>query len=248
MATVREGPPRSRHRSFEETAHAIPPGLRRAGRRGAGGRHGLEGRPFLPPRLDRIEGAVRKPNRRKSTSLAPRTPSPVDPTRQAGGRPIPALPEGGPGGRPEWADRPRRRTMRRARSRGLGQCGARVLPQPSPGPEGGRSAQDPPRRPARPDRRQARRPAHPADARPTSATRWSLGRRSYLSLRHGGGKTFLGVVHRLDKDTSGALALARSPEAIRAFQKLFRDHDIERQYLAVVEGPRGASRGRSTRP
>jgi 23S rRNA pseudouridine1911/1915/1917 synthase len=58
----------------------------------------------------------------------------------------------------------------------------------------------------------------------------------YLSLRHGGGKTFIGVVHRLDKDTSGALALARSPEAVRAFQKLFRDHDIERQYLAVVEG------------
>jgi 23S rRNA pseudouridine1911/1915/1917 synthase len=58
----------------------------------------------------------------------------------------------------------------------------------------------------------------------------------YLSLRHGGGKTFIGVVHRLDKDTSGALALARSPESIRAFQKLFRDHDIERQYLAVVEG------------
>src|SRR5262249_37180315 len=39
----------------------------------------------------------------------------------------------------------------------------------------------------------------------------------YLSIRHGG-RTFLGVVHRLDKDTSGALALARSPEAIRAFQ------------------------------
>ena len=58
----------------------------------------------------------------------------------------------------------------------------------------------------------------------------------YLSLRHGGGRTFIGVVHRLDKDTSGALALARSPEAIRAFQRLFRDHDIERQYLAVVEG------------
>ena len=58
----------------------------------------------------------------------------------------------------------------------------------------------------------------------------------YLSLRHGGGRTFLGVVHRLDKDTSGALALARSPEAARAFQKLFREHDIDRQYLAVVEG------------
>jgi 23S rRNA pseudouridine1911/1915/1917 synthase len=58
----------------------------------------------------------------------------------------------------------------------------------------------------------------------------------YLSIRHGGPRPFVGVVHRLDKDTSGALALARSPEAVRAFQALFRAHDIERQYLAVVEG------------
>ena len=57
----------------------------------------------------------------------------------------------------------------------------------------------------------------------------------YLAIRYGV-RPFVGIVHRLDKDTSGALALARSPEAIRSFQKLFRDHDIERQYLAVVEG------------
>jgi 23S rRNA pseudouridine1911/1915/1917 synthase len=58
----------------------------------------------------------------------------------------------------------------------------------------------------------------------------------YLAIRHGGQRPFVGVVHRLDKDTSGALALARSPEAVRAFQALFQTHDIERQYLAVVEG------------
>jgi 23S rRNA pseudouridine1911/1915/1917 synthase len=58
----------------------------------------------------------------------------------------------------------------------------------------------------------------------------------YLAIRHGVRSPFVGVVHRLDKDTSGALALARSPEAVRAFQALFRSHDIERQYLAVVEG------------
>ncbi len=57
----------------------------------------------------------------------------------------------------------------------------------------------------------------------------------YLAIRHGR-RPFLGVVHRLDKETSGALALARSPEAVRAFQALFKAHDIERQYLAVVEG------------
>ncbi len=57
----------------------------------------------------------------------------------------------------------------------------------------------------------------------------------YLVLRHGG-RPYAGVVHRLDKDTSGALAFAKSVEAVRAFQDLFRAHDIERQYLAVVEG------------
>src|SRR5262249_43920182 len=57
----------------------------------------------------------------------------------------------------------------------------------------------------------------------------------YLTLRHGG-RPFVGVVHRLDKDTSGALAFARSPAAARALQALFKAHDIERQYLAVVEG------------
>ncbi|WP_422927574.1 RluA family pseudouridine synthase [Singulisphaera sp. PoT] len=58
----------------------------------------------------------------------------------------------------------------------------------------------------------------------------------YLTIRHGRRNPYIGVVHRLDKDTSGALALARSPDAVRAFQSLFRKHDIERQYLTVVEG------------
>jgi len=57
----------------------------------------------------------------------------------------------------------------------------------------------------------------------------------YLTLRHGG-RPHVGIVHRLDKDTSGALAMAKSPEAARGLQELFRAHDIERQYLAVVEG------------
>jgi 23S rRNA pseudouridine1911/1915/1917 synthase len=64
----------------------------------------------------------------------------------------------------------------------------------------------------------------------------------YLAIRHGGDRPFVGVVHRLDKDTSGAMALARSPQSVRAFQALFKRHDIERQYLAIVEGavPRAA--------
>jgi 23S rRNA pseudouridine1911/1915/1917 synthase len=65
----------------------------------------------------------------------------------------------------------------------------------------------------------------------------------YLAIRHGLTRPFVGVVHRLDMDTSGALALARSPAAVRAFQELFKRHDIERQYLAVVEGRVGPATG-----
>ncbi len=65
----------------------------------------------------------------------------------------------------------------------------------------------------------------------------------YLSIRHGVTRPFVGVVHRLDMDTSGALAMARTPDAVRAFQALFMAHDIERQYLAVVEGRVSRSTG-----
>jgi ribosomal 50S subunit-recycling heat shock protein len=65
----------------------------------------------------------------------------------------------------------------------------------------------------------------------------------YLTIRHGRPRPYVGVMHRLDMDTSGALALARSPEALRAFQALFKAHDVERQYLAVVEGRVGPGTG-----
>ncbi|HEU5116809.1 MAG TPA: RluA family pseudouridine synthase, partial [Isosphaeraceae bacterium] len=51
-----------------------------------------------------------------------------------------------------------------------------------------------------------------------------------------------GIAHRLDKDTSGAIVLARTSEALRGLQSLLKAHDVERQYLAVVEGtPRNES-------
>ncbi len=57
----------------------------------------------------------------------------------------------------------------------------------------------------------------------------------YLMLRHGG-RPHVGVVHRLDKDTSGALAFAKTAESARRLQDLFKAHAIDRHYLAVVEG------------
>lgn len=45
-----------------------------------------------------------------------------------------------------------------------------------------------------------------------------------------------GIVHRLDKDTSGILLLAKSPEAVQALQDEFRDRQVHKTYLAWVDG------------
>ena len=57
----------------------------------------------------------------------------------------------------------------------------------------------------------------------------------YLQYRYGG-RPYAGIVHRLDRDTSGALVFARSRDALHALQDLFRRHAIEREYVALVEG------------
>ncbi len=51
-----------------------------------------------------------------------------------------------------------------------------------------------------------------------------------------------GIVHRLDRDTSGLMVVARSPEAHALLQGLVREHELERIYLALVRG-RPRSRG-----
>jgi 23S rRNA pseudouridine1911/1915/1917 synthase len=45
-----------------------------------------------------------------------------------------------------------------------------------------------------------------------------------------------GIVHRLDRDTSGLLVVARSPEAHRRLQALVRRRRLTREYLALVAG------------
>jgi 23S rRNA pseudouridine1911/1915/1917 synthase len=44
------------------------------------------------------------------------------------------------------------------------------------------------------------------------------------------------AVHRLDRDTSGLVVFARTPEAARHLGKQFREHTVERHYLAIVRG------------
>ncbi len=45
-----------------------------------------------------------------------------------------------------------------------------------------------------------------------------------------------GVVHRLDKGTSGLLAVAKTSEALIFFQKQFKNRDIRKKYLALATG------------
>ena len=52
-----------------------------------------------------------------------------------------------------------------------------------------------------------------------------------------------GIVHRLDRDTSGLLVVARSPEAHRRLQELVRNRDVTREYLALVAGRPRSWRG-----
>ncbi|MDR1207107.1 MAG: RluA family pseudouridine synthase [Rickettsiales bacterium] len=51
-----------------------------------------------------------------------------------------------------------------------------------------------------------------------------------------GGDVRPGVVHRLDKDTSGVVIFAKSDMAFRALVKTFANHDLIRKYIAFVWG------------
>ena len=52
-----------------------------------------------------------------------------------------------------------------------------------------------------------------------------------------------GVVHRLDRETSGLLVLARSEEAHAALTEALRRREVRREYLALVEGTPDACTG-----
>ncbi|GLQ34662.1 pseudouridine synthase [Amylibacter marinus] len=51
-----------------------------------------------------------------------------------------------------------------------------------------------------------------------------------------GGEKRPGIVHRIDKDTSGLLVVAKTDEAHQGLANQFRDHSISRQYLAITKG------------
>jgi 23S rRNA pseudouridine1911/1915/1917 synthase len=67
--------------------------------------------------------------------------------------------------------------------------------------------------------------------------------------RAGGGEEDRpGIVHRLDRDTSGLLVVARSEEAHRRLEDMVRNRALERGYVALVRGRPRSWRGRIEAP
>jgi 23S rRNA pseudouridine1911/1915/1917 synthase len=64
-----------------------------------------------------------------------------------------------------------------------------------------------------------------------------------LGLRGGDDEQRPGVIHRLDRDTSGLLVLTRSDEAYAALGEQMRARRIEREYIALVRGRPPSRRG-----
>jgi 23S rRNA pseudouridine1911/1915/1917 synthase len=84
---------------------------------------------------------------------------------------------------------------------------------------------------------------HPGAGRPAGTLVDALG-----GLLAGGEPQRRGIVHRLDRDTSGLLVVARSEEAHRRLAGLVRRRELERVYLALVRGVPRSRGGRIEAP
>jgi 23S rRNA pseudouridine1911/1915/1917 synthase len=81
---------------------------------------------------------------------------------------------------------------------------------------------------------------HPAPGHETGTLAQALARRGAA----GGGEPWRpGIVHRLDRDTSGLMVVAKADAVHRALQELIRRREMRREYLALVDGRPGARTG-----
>lgn len=77
---------------------------------------------------------------------------------------------------------------------------------------------------------------HPAPGTPDGTLVNALLHHCGDSLSGIGGVARPGIVHRLDKDTSGVMVAAKSDVAHQGLSKLFATHDIDRLYVALTRG------------
>ncbi|MNX60492.1 Ribosomal large subunit pseudouridine synthase D [compost metagenome] len=86
--------------------------------------------------------------------------------------------------------------------------------------------------------------AHPAPGCETGTLVNALLAHCGDSLSGIGGVARPGIVHRLDKDTSGVMVAAKSDRAHAGLSALFATHDIERTYIALTRGAPTPEKGR----
>jgi 23S rRNA pseudouridine1911/1915/1917 synthase len=93
---------------------------------------------------------------------------------------------------------------------------------------------------------------HPAPGHPAGTLVNALIRHCGASLSGIGGVRRPGIVHRIDKDTSGLLVVAKTDAAHLDLAELFADHgrtgSLEREYLALVWGRFDAAAGKIAAP
>lgn len=58
----------------------------------------------------------------------------------------------------------------------------------------------------------------------------------YQGLSHIGGDDRPGIVHRLDKDTTGLMVIAKNNETYKYLKTLFETRKVDKEYLAIVHG------------
>ncbi|WP_374275009.1 RluA family pseudouridine synthase [Brevundimonas sp.] len=86
--------------------------------------------------------------------------------------------------------------------------------------------------------------SHPAPGSETGTLVNALLAHCGDSLSGIGGVLRPGIVHRLDKDTSGVMVAAKSDRAHQGLTDLFSRHDIERRYIALTRGSPSPATGR----
>jgi 23S rRNA pseudouridine1911/1915/1917 synthase len=84
---------------------------------------------------------------------------------------------------------------------------------------------------------------HPAPGSETGTLVNALLAHCGASLSGIGGVARPGIVHRIDKETSGVMVAAKTDAAHQGLSALFAAHDIERVYIALTRGAPPARRG-----
>ena len=84
---------------------------------------------------------------------------------------------------------------------------------------------------------------HPAPGTPSGTLVNALLHHAGASLSGIGGVARPGIVHRIDKDTSGIVVVAKTDAAHQGLSALFAAHDIDRVYVALTRGAPRTGRG-----